>query len=151
MADTTNRWYHDDPNAWWSTQNPVVKDALQRATQLAMGSGGMTKVIRNSSGINMIKAFDDLTGREVGHLGYRQMPGRGGRLLDIKVNPNVQGQGYGNQLIHGFEQEMGPNMADAGMAGTISNSPGFWRNLAKRWQEYPVSRGIETALQFAGY
>lgn len=145
------RWQPNAPDAWWSMQNPVVQDALNRATELAMGGGGFTKVLRNPSGINRILAYHNLTGEPVGHLGYRQIPGRGGRILDIKVDPKVKGQGYGRELIEGFENEMGPLMKDTGMAGTISNSPGFWRNLAKRWQEHPIARGIEMALEFGGY
>jgi hypothetical protein len=154
MADTTNRWYHDDPNAWWSTENPVVQDALDRVTSLAMGHGGITKVIRSNipDGINMIRAYHNTTGEPVGHIGYKQRPGRGGRIVDVKIDPKYQKSSrYAGELLKGFVDEMGPLMDDVGVAGTITNSPSFWKSLARRFKDHPKVGIIDELLGQGGF
>jgi GNAT superfamily N-acetyltransferase len=134
-------------------EDPFLQDLKKRVYALATGGGfgGFTKVLRNPNGLNAIKAFHNTTGQEVGRMGYRQIPGRGGRIMDIKVDPSVRGQGYGRELVEGFENEMGPLMNDTGLASSITNSPGFWGSLANRWQAHPIGRGIRTALEFGGF
>lgn len=113
------------------------------------GVGAWTKIVRPAgAGTGLIQAFHNLTNAPVGRLGFRYMPGRGPRLLDIKVNPAARGQGYGRELIEAFEQLAGSKMGDAGFAGSISNSPGFWQQLAQRWQDYPIGKGIKQALEW---
>jgi len=133
--------------SWEPGQEELRKRLQERSLGMGGATMGITKLIPGQ-GVNIIKALDNATGREVGQLGYRQMPGRGGRLLDIKVDPSVRGQGYGRELVDRFEQEMGPNMKDAGFAGTISNSPGFWEHLTKRWEGLPISQGIRQSLDW---
>lgn len=154
MPEYENRWTPNAPGDYWSMQNPIVQDALDRATQLAMGGGGFTKVVRSSipGGINRIEAFHNTTGEPVGHIGYKQAPGRGGRIIDVKIDPKFQKRSrYAGELINGFIEEMGPLINDIGIAGTITNSPNFWKNLAKRYRDHPASHILDQELEFGGF
>lgn len=149
-----NRWFPNDPNAWWSMENPVVQDALERATEIAMGHPGFTKVVRSGipGGINRIEAFHNTTGEPVGHIGYKQAPGRGGRIIDMKIDPRYQKKSrYAGELIRGFIDEMGPLINDIGIAGSITNSANFWKALAKRYKNHPSVNVLEQAIDLGGF
>lgn len=117
------RFNKDDPDQ--------MDDAVNRAVGFGSGWGG-TRVLGRMGGPRVIEAFNDVTGKTMGKLGYMDAPGKGGILKNIMTYPEARGQGYANEMLDRFSQEMGPNMNNVRM-GDITNSPGFWNQLVNKW------------------
>jgi len=111
------------------------KAASQRYPEPAMDTGVVKS--ENPEGINQVVSYHNQTGERLGHIGYKQRPGRGPRVVDIKMDPKYQKTRYTGEMINRFIEEMGPLINDIGAAGTITNSPEFWKSLIRKFRNHP--------------